>query len=537
MVRALAFAVVGVAAAIAVWSHVLRDSDSAAACGTFGPYDFDTFESGDSVDYYTHVIRMASQGALVHEPFEAGGEVIDLTYQGLLSGPRGDRTTTPDPSLRVPPSIYMAIAWVEANWANASHSVPWGGVGPTLRSFDCGYGVGQVTTGMRNDAGVPTAKQALVGTNIGFNVAEGMRILADKWNQAPGLRPIAGNGDTEALEDWYYAIWSYNGFAFVNHPFNPNRDPLRNGGGIDMIYHCYDESAPSYVDIGGSIPLYGYGDYTYPERVYGCMRFPPSVSALRDPERHDAGLPMWSPVEFNMPFFHRSEVAASFDPVVWETCDIFIDGCAPMDFPTSFEDVEVVPHNDPLPPLDSVEAASVFGQPALLIEGPSSADLEILDDTGKSESVRVTVTNTGSWIGSYRILSSAPWLVARHPGQPSSVSLDAGIAIGAETEIVVIAEPRTTRQGYVAEIDVSLDWRQMGLGTQSGTITIQPLWGTGQALTINVDGTTEYEPPPEPTPTPTPIPTATTTSVQPTATATPEKFELHAPGIATGDSD
>jgi hypothetical protein len=243
---------------------------------------------------------------------------------------------------------------------------------------------------------------------------------------------------------------------------------------------------------------------------------------------------MWQAVEFNMPLFHRPEVAIAFDPVTWATCDVLLDGCSEMDFPTSFEDIEVVPHNDILGPLDAVSATSVFGQPALAIEGPSVADLEIIDDTGKSETVRVTVTNTGSWIGSYRVRANVPWLVARHPGQSSSVSIDAGIAVGAETAIVVSADPVQTAQGYVAQLDIALDWHFMGLGTQAGTIIIEPLWGTGQALSIAVTGTTAYEAPPEPTPTPTLVPTNT---VAPSPTATPEKYELHAPGLATGDHE
>jgi hypothetical protein len=530
MVRAVVFAATGVVAAIAAWSHVLLDQPHAAnACGDAGPFDFDTIEPAASDEVYSLIINLATQGSLVVGEFAAGGEVVDLRYQGLLNGPRGARTTEPDPAIRIPPSVYYAIAWVEANWANASHTVPWGGIGPTLRSFDCGYGIGQITTGMRNNSGVPTAKQALVGVHPGFNVAEGIRILADKWNSAPEFRPIAGNGDPAALEDWYYAIWSYNGFAFVNHPFNPGRDPLRNGNGIDMIYHCYDGTAPSYIDVGGELPLYAYGDYTYPERVYGCMRFPPEVSPLRAPER--AGQDLWQPVEFNMPFFHRDEVAASFDPVVWDVCDVLVDGCAAMDFPTSFEDVEVVPHLDPVAPIDPSLALQVFGQPFLTIGGPTNADLEILDNSGVSQTVRVTVTNDGTWLGVYRVRSSAPWLVARHPGDQVSRTLDAGLAVGLETEIVVIADPLRTRAGYTAEIDIALDWRWMVVGSQQGTITIEPLWGTGEPLTIAVSGSTAFEAPPEPTPTPTPIPQPTLAN----PTATPETHGAHAPGLSVSE--
>src|SRR5690606_6177359 len=127
-----------------------------------------------------------------------------------------------------------------------------------------------ITSGMGNNTGTPSSKQALVGTHFAFNLAEGMRILADKWNQAPRFRPIAGEGDPAALEDWYYAIWSYNGFAFTNHPLNPDRDPLRAGAADSPIYHCFDDTAPSYVQGSGTLPVYTYGDYTYQERVYGC---------------------------------------------------------------------------------------------------------------------------------------------------------------------------------------------------------------------------------------------------------------------------
>jgi hypothetical protein len=145
--------------------------------------------------------------------------------------------------------------------------------------------------------------------------------------------------------------------------------------------------------------------------------------------------------------------------------------------------------------------------------------------------VRVTVTNDGTWLGVYRVRSSAPWLVARHPGDQVSRTLDAGLAVGLETEIVVIADPLRTRAGYTAEIDIALDWRWMVVGSQQGTITIEPLWGTGEPLTIAVSGSTAFEAPPEPTPTPTPIPQPTLAN----PTATPEIHGAHAPGLTASE--
>ena len=66
--------------------------------------------------------------------------------------------------------------------------------GPTRHRharYDCGYGVAQVTTGMRAAETNPTidgvvwdyAKQKLVALDYATNIAAGLRILQDKWNQ------------------------------------------------------------------------------------------------------------------------------------------------------------------------------------------------------------------------------------------------------------------------------------------------------------------------------------------------------------------
>ena len=245
------------------------------ACHTpFRGFDFDTFEFEDYVTKYSQAIDLAVAGKAVPAPYAlSSGETIDVSYQGLKKGPRASRAPEAT-AASIPPSVYKSIAWVESAysaWGNASGSVPFGGVGPTLLSTDCGYGIGQITSGMGHasappalEYGVPSARQAIIGTHPLFNIAEGVRILADKWNSAPKFRPIAGNGDPAALEDWYYAVWSYNGFAFSNHPLNPSRDPLRGA-----VWHCGDKTAPGYSSFVRS-------DYTYPELVYGCLRYPPA---------------------------------------------------------------------------------------------------------------------------------------------------------------------------------------------------------------------------------------------------------------------
>lgn len=278
-------AMAALVATLAFWCAFAQPPAVRAATGPCsdpaGGFGFDTFELENYTVDYSTAIELAVQGKGTPPPYTiADGERIDVSYQGLEAGPRSARLPA-SAARSIPPSVYKSIVWVESNYANADAGTYFGMVGGTLRSFDCGYGLSQVTTGMGHlgappayDIGVPSAQQAIIGTDFVFNLAAGVKILADKWNGAPNVRPVAGDGDPSNLEDWYYAIWSYNGFAFSNHPLNPDRDPLR-GGGTTPIYHCYDPYAPSYQSAGSGGVKYGYGDYTYPERVYGCMRFPP----------------------------------------------------------------------------------------------------------------------------------------------------------------------------------------------------------------------------------------------------------------------
>jgi hypothetical protein len=480
--------------------------------------------------------------------------------------------------------------------------VPWGGVGPTIRSFDCGYGLGQVTSGMENETGVPTAQQALVGTHLMFNLAESVRILAGKWNDAS--KPIAGDGNPASLEDWYFAIWSYNGWASTNHPLwnsnqetgwlqhplNPWRDPLRG-----EVYHCDDPTAPNFRDVGNGDPLLRAGDFTYPERVYGCMRYPPryqppeepyvnqppvtypapvsstptpatapgdatatpttdpgatatptenvppppyptatptelstataTESALvvgasehatqepdplawQDPDE-EGRVRMWPPVEFLMPDLNNLAVGNAFLPQTFLDCffNDFSDGCPAMDFPTTIDEIGVFPHTDPTPPLGEGVFAVLFGAPNLTYNGPLQLTI-VVDDAGFATSSIVSVGNSGTWLAPFRIRTSAPWLLVRHPDDDPGRILNGSIAVG--KELLVIVQPATddlslvTTTGYDSVLEITVDPGNTPDGTLSQTVWIEPLFGGGDIIQIAV--TIEHGEV-DPNATPTPVPT------------------------------
>jgi len=114
----------------------------------------------------------------------------------------------------------------ESNWNQASwHELP--GVAGTadrqllrrgrldqldqLRQRDCGYGIAQVTSGMAlADTSITPNGKAKVAVDYAENIAAGLQILQDKWNQLYTAGITANGGDPRYLENWYFAVWAYN---------------------------------------------------------------------------------------------------------------------------------------------------------------------------------------------------------------------------------------------------------------------------------------------------------------------------------------
>ncbi|MEU9439465.1 GDSL-type esterase/lipase family protein [Streptomyces sp. NPDC048304] len=163
---------------------------------------------------------------------------------------------------RIPANVLLGIMAQESNlWQAEGGSIP-GQMGNPLAAVDgyyghkadpndpaaywqinwdksdCGYGVGQVTDGMRlaghekTDAGghkeqsLSPGLQKLVAIDYATNVAASLKILADKWNEVhkDGQKITVNNDDPSKVENWFTAVWNYN------LGFNPPSDAGKNGG-------------------------------------------------------------------------------------------------------------------------------------------------------------------------------------------------------------------------------------------------------------------------------------------------------------------
>jgi hypothetical protein len=276
----------------------------------------------------------------------------------------------------VPPVLLKAISYIESGWAQASYDplVQYGETGPVLVSADCGYGLMQVTSGMQNVSGFPNMDQTMIGGHYAFNIARGAQILAQKWNDAPEFRPIVGGRDPHIIENWYFALWAYNGFAFRNHPFNAGYDPNR----------------PPY-DCQPGTPR----NYPYQELILGCVAHPP----MRD------GVPLWPAQPVTLPNLSDPAFAGPLNVNNWNACSAELQ-CASMDIPTPSDS-----HTDGSQP--AIDRTTLLGLP-LTDPEPNFVELNLSSTTAQTS---LTIANPASGLLAWRAQSSQPWLtVSRYQG-------------------------------------------------------------------------------------------------------------------------
>ncbi|WP_392674047.1 SGNH/GDSL hydrolase family protein [Streptomyces sp. LN785] len=282
-----------------------RTATVAAAASEHDPVDTDRWCSVPRNDVKSQALQptpnqvewavdMAVRGEL-HSQYITQGGWRDQAGLGTVD-PQG---LFPRPSLtgggRIPANVLLGVMAQESNlWQAEPGSIP-GQMGNPLASYagfyghkgtepadywkihwnlsDCGYGVGQVTDGMRlagyekeGETALPPAKQRAVALDYSVNVAASLYILADKWNEVheSGQTITVNNDDPSRVENWFAALWNYNlgfnprseegtngnwGLGWYNNPANPiypaDRDPFMDMN-ADPENWPWDASHPQY---------------------------------------------------------------------------------------------------------------------------------------------------------------------------------------------------------------------------------------------------------------------------------------------------
>jgi hypothetical protein len=180
-------------------------------------------------------------------------------------GGTGPRSTVP---VHFPCILLKAIYLTESSWTQFCAS------NLTVIAFDCGYGIAQVTSGMR-PGDTSLFDPNLVASSPAYNVSVGASILADKWRATP----CVGGNSLDVIEDWYFAVWGYNGLTFGNNPNNP----------------MYSATRPEFRTPGIASAQVR-GNYPYQELVWGYAHYPLTA-------QHYTGIGLAYP--------NRSEICAS----------------------------------------------------------------------------------------------------------------------------------------------------------------------------------------------------------------------------------
>lgn len=305
-----------------------------------------------------------------------------------------DRIETPGAAIPAP--LLYAIGWIESSTNQTAAEVPYGELGPALVSFDCGYGIMQVTSAILNEGGLPTRFEALVGTHFAYNIAAGAQILVEKWNE--DFFPQVGGADPSLIESWYYALWGYNGWALSNHPAGPEVDPFR---------------APEYPCDGRR------NGFPYQELVLGCVANPPLVD----------GRPLWDAVPVALPDLAvLAAPGGPLDPAHFyaglnDLRNVAADGSrlapfAAMQMPLS----QFAAPYGAAPP-GAAEAQQlrqrILGEPRLRL---SAEEIE-LDSASGAPAASLVIENEGSGLLAWRVARAPSWV---------EINVQAGVAVGAE---------------------------------------------------------------------------------------------------------
>ena len=355
----------------------LTSEDSQAAptsCRYSGggpPFSLQSFEAQESRQTYIETLRLAAVDRLF--PHDE-----DFQLPALSVGER----RIPDASATIPAQLLYAMAWIESKIAMAPWEVDWGTLGPPLLSFDCGYGIMQITSTIVNDGGLPSRYEALVGTHFAYNIAAGARILAEKWNE--DYFPVVGESDPDYVESWYFALWAYNGWAWINHPGNPKYDPRR------QPYDCDADRSD-------------YWDYTYQERVLGCVINPPVVDGRRLWEPHPVVLP-------DIPSL--TAPGGALDPDLFRQTIDQIRERMSLDLPANAVSANVTGGSS------SPDRMAILGMPSL---DRLPMELELSSSELSQSGTLLTIENEGSGLLAWRVVSTPSWL---------DVGTQAGVALG-----------------------------------------------------------------------------------------------------------
>lgn len=196
----------------------------------------------------------------------------------------------------IPSQIVLGVLMQESNmWQASRYTAPGNTGNPLIGDFygyrageniwdidyehaDCGYGVGQITDGMRlqglgrtdpitgiTQGSLPFNEQRAIALDYTVNIAKAVRMLGQKWNELAAAGMLINDGDANKIENWFFATWTYNsGF----YPDQGNGMPWGVGWTNNPSSGLYPIGRSAFL-LGGQQDSTHPQDWPYPEKVIG----------------------------------------------------------------------------------------------------------------------------------------------------------------------------------------------------------------------------------------------------------------------------
>lgn len=213
----------------------------------------------------------------------------------------------------VPCILLKAIGYTESTgWKQFNAN--YGQEGWTVIAQDYGYGIMQITSDMDdgdlNDDGNREFEPSRVAAEPAYNIGTGALVLIHKWN---ALAHYIGNNNPYVVEDWYYAVWAYNGGLRSDGTLTWNGNPNNNCPADNP--DCGYAFNPFRPPFDGSQPRRW---YPYQEIVWGYAANPP-------------GPEFWDPAPLTLP--DRTDLNSDPPPTHIDTPQPFHGSCSVVYLP------------------------------------------------------------------------------------------------------------------------------------------------------------------------------------------------------------
>lgn len=256
----------------------------------------------------------------------------------------------------IPPQIVLGILAQESNLWQASRFTAPGNTGnPLVGDFygsddttsiwhidyseaDCGYGIGQITDGMRLaghertdpetgqpiETALPWNQQRAIALDYTANIAKAVQMLGDKWNELANAGMLVNDGNPAYIENWFLTTWAYNsGF----HPRKDATSPWGVGWFNNPVNTIYSPTRTPFLETQGDAAHPQ--DWPYPEKIIGWAAF---GTALVETQYADPGTRKYVSQyvsSFRTAWWNSEADRTLATPETTQFCDLDVNDCDP----------------------------------------------------------------------------------------------------------------------------------------------------------------------------------------------------------------